>query len=930
MSFSYPYLKDINLYVEKRISYDDAMRQEKTAQEILRRLERQPGLILADEVGMGKTFVALAVAISIASANNNKKPVVVMVPPSLIEKWPRDFEFFKEKCLPNGIGKHFKYKTAENAIDFLKLLDDPKERRKSIIFLTHGAMSKGMNDPWVKLVFIYRALYYRRSVDNLRKVICRDMGKLLRSSWVNPEVWDELLATNPTNWLDILQEYYVIDDDPIPENVLDVLLQLNTDDLFEALNKIPLRKSANFESRLQMAHSEINDEIKKLWGECIKLFKLKLPLLILDEAHHLKNPQTQLSSLFQIEDADNDAKEVSNGPLSGVFERMLFLTATPFQLGHYELCSVLDRFKGISWKKRKSLPGGLEEFEKQINELRNKLDEAQRATIRLEKMWGRLNNNDLIVEGNLILDVENWWTKASQDGDSITSSSKQVIERFNQANEKMRCAEKHLKPWVIRHVKPRIFSHQNGDFERRVRFVGRAIIDESTDPEMPGISINGNALLPFLLAARATACTPNNRPVFAEGLSSSYNAFLQTRQQKDSCNIIDFEDDLFELNEIDKLGKWYLTKLDTIIPLDDFNATAAHPKVSATIDRAIALWLSGEKVVIFCHYIATGKTLRHHLSEKMKHTIIKMGAEKLGCVEEDVIDELEKIGNKFFVEKSQVRKTCDEEIGKILDNYPNLERKEDLIDIVRRYIRTPSFLVRYFSFEDKKLTRESVIQAFNKKDGSSLNLYEILKDFFKFLEQHCGENERENYIKALKDIKTGSIRSIDVTKTDSDEEMDDESEMLIPNVRLVNGQSGKETRQNLMLTFNTPFYPEILISSSVFAEGVDLHLNCRHVIHHDLSWNPSTLEQRTGRIDRIGAKVERSGNPIHVYIPYIAETQDEKMYRVVMDRERWFKVVMGEKFNVDLRTTEKLAERVPLPKAAAEALAFRLDVHVID
>ena len=44
-------------------------------------------------------------------------------------------------------------------------------------------------------------------------------------------------------------------------------------------------------------------------------------------------------------------------------------------------------------------------------------------------------------------------------------------------------------------------------------------------------------------------------------------------------------------------------------------------------------------------------------------------------------------------------------------------------------------------------------------------------------------------------------------------------------------------------------------------------------------WNPSTLEQRTGRIDRIGAKVERCGRPVHVYLPYVAETQDEKMYR---------------------------------------------------
>jgi superfamily II DNA/RNA helicase len=129
-----------------------------------------------------------------------------------------------------------------------------------------------------------------------------------------------------------------------------------------------------------------------------------------------------------------------------------------------------------------------------------------------------------------------------------------------------------------------------------------------------------------------------------------------------------------------------------------------------------------------------------------------------------------------------------------------------------------------------------------------------------------------------------------------------------------------------MLTFNTPFYPEVLVASSVMAEGVDLHLNCRYVIHHDLCWNPSTLEQRTGRIDRIGAKVEHCGQPIHVYLPYISETQDEKMYRVVMDRARWFSVVMGEEYKIDARTTERLANRIPLPESVAAELAFRLEV----
>ena len=60
--------------------------------------------------------------------------------------------------------------------------------------------------------------------------------------------------------------------------------------------------------------------------------------------------------------------------------------------------------------------------------------------------------------------------------------------------------------------------------------------------------------------------------------------------------------------------------------------------------------------------------------------------------------------------------------------------------------------------------------------------------------------------------------------------------------------------------------------------------------------------------------------------PFIAETQDEKMYRVVMDRERWFNVVMGEDYKVDVRTTEKLASRIPFPANAANDLAFKLDV----
>ena len=56
---------------------------------------------------------------------------------------------------------------------------------------------------------------------------------------------------------------------------------------------------------------------------------------------------------------------------------------------------------------------------------------------------------------------------------------------------------------------------------------------------------------------------------------------------------------------------------------------------------------------------------------------------------------------------------------------------------------------------------------------------------------------------------------------------------------------------------------------------IDLHRYCRYVIHHDLDWNPSDIEQRTGRIDRLGCKAEGK-HPIAVFLPYISGTADER------------------------------------------------------
>jgi superfamily II DNA/RNA helicase len=208
--------------------------------------------------------------------------------------------------------------------------------------------------------------------------------------------------------------------------------------------------------------------------------------------------------------------------------------------------------------------------------------------------------------------------------------------------------------------------------------------------------------------------------------------------------------------------------------------------------------------------------------------------------------------------------------------------------------------------------------ALEHPDASGLSLKRKIASFAAFMAERCTPEEREEFLDALAGIGTGVRRG--------GARQEAEWARLQPNVRVANGETDADERRRLMLAFNAPFFPEILVASSVLAEGVDLQLDCRHVIHHDLCWNPSTLEQRTGRVDRIGAKAEQVGKPICVYLPYVTGTQDEKMYRVVRDRERWFQVVMGEEYSVDEATADKLATRVPLPESAARGLAMRLEV----
>jgi SNF2 family DNA or RNA helicase len=67
------------------------------------------------------------------------------------------------------------------------------------------------------------------------------------------------------------------------------------------------------------------------------------------------------------------------------------------------------------------------------------------------------------------------------------------------------------------------------------------------------------------------------------------------------------------------------------------------------------------------------------------------------------------------------------------------------------------------------------------------------------------------------------------------------------------GQTSLEERDRIKIAFNAPFDREpvrILVCTDAAREGLNLQARCYDLIHVDLPWNPSRLEQRNGRIDR--------------------------------------------------------------------------------
>jgi SNF2 family DNA or RNA helicase len=124
-------------------------------------------------------------------------------------------------------------------------------------------------------------------------------------------------------------------------------------------------------------------------------------------------------------------------------------------------------------------------------------------------------------------------------------------------------------------------------------------------------------------------------------------------------------------------------------------------------------------------------------------------------------------------------------------------------------------------------------------------------------------------------------------------------------VAMIHGGVSDEERQYELERFRDFHGRMILLSSEVGSEGIDLQF-ARVLVNYDLPWNPMRIEQRIGRIDRIGQKAAR----LKIVNFKVRSTVEERLFDSLHDKLAKFANSLGDLEEVIGKEVQSLTRRL--------------------
>src|SRR5688572_19594574 len=130
---------------------------------------------------------------------------------------------------------------------------------------------------------------------------------------------------------------------------------------------------------------------------------------------------------------------------------------------------------------------------------------------------------------------------------------------------------------------------------------------------------------------------------------------------------------------------------------------------------------------------------------------------------------------------------------------------------------------------------------------------------------------------------------------------------------MIHGGLGREERRKAQETFLHDPEVQVLLATDAAGEGINLQ-RAHLMVNYDLPWNPNRLEQRFGRIHRIGQT-----EVCHLWNLVAGQTREGAVYQRLLEKLQIERDALdGQVFDV----LGKLFQDTPLRKLLVEAVRY--------
>jgi len=658
-------------------------------------------------------------------------------------------------------------------------------------------------------------------------------------------------------------------------------------------------------------------------------------IVVIDEAHKFKNKHTKRYALF-----DNLERKDVEPILHGKFQKLILMTATPFQLQPKEIINLLSLIVSAH-----SVSKDKEKLKSDLNNVKDTLNEYQARVQSFERSWKDIPYIEApqIEQLNIPkLKIEEVIKERLHDP-NFSGSVKKALALFLETKSLKEKLESSLASFLIRNSKP---------MEYRIEIVGSLLPNSSNS----AIQLTSDEELFYLLVNKFLYEVNKHKRTFTvqvlQETTSSYatlDKYSISSQKRTS-----------KLAKRDIIIKHYRNLVTKAI--ESFKKVEEHPKIRElklnlglrSNDTNAPENLPSEKTLIFCRFIETASVIKKETNKEFRRIISK-------SIPQEIQNAFrKKYPRKIFLKGRRKPKTVKAwrfskrfenllkrgrgEIFALLDSLystsPNFKRRiqeealfrtytkqgirkywkgmgEELENVIRSKLKEEYFLFLIMKgFQEKSqgkvLTRQDKTRIMREA------VEEIFKEkLYDYLKREIEDIEKNFHVLSEDDVVSRITRLIEGLRRQ------DFAEVL-------SGETKSIFQGRLIEAFNTKFNPMVLIVTQIGQEGIDLQKECSKVIHYDLWWNPAVMEQRVGRVDRIGSKISREpALKLEVYTPFIKDTVDEDIFKIVKEREKWFKLIIGSKYAKESKLfgekVEKEATIVPLPASIYESLKINLE-----